>query len=306
MIQAQKYYASLQENIDDETARQIALERYFNEEYKNFMNDYIHVISTHSDHLETISEQLVTCNMEQCQMMKTYRTRHPQNDRKSHNNRDDQIRIELFVEQIETVHFWLYHQFDVGTRVIRDIEDYKDNQDEKVDGIGRFDAAFERMRTQILKKRQNSEQIRNNKYKLEINQADTKTSQIAGHSDAEISALDSFIQHLRQEAVGSNVINLFVQFQQQQEYDTDALRLDIIDYQNGSNILNLTQDQHFNNAVKEYAHNLATIHGLLYLFLLMLYQNINHIHTLQCHKKSVGHLVVVIHGFIGIGIIKRR
>ena len=68
IINAERYYKSVEENIDEISTQNVVLEVYFNEEYKHCLNDYNHVISTHSEHLEEIHCQLNECRLSQCKI----------------------------------------------------------------------------------------------------------------------------------------------------------------------------------------------------------------------------------------------
>ena len=48
-MDALKYYKSLQQNIEHESTRYMAMEIYFDEDYKDeqFLNDYSHIICIH-------------------------------------------------------------------------------------------------------------------------------------------------------------------------------------------------------------------------------------------------------------------
>ena len=117
-----KYVQSLHDNINDEITRNCAFEMYINEEYRSGLQDYNHIISTHSDHLEDIYEQLNKCSLSKCKMA----VRCNNNDRRrknvhesdnDNNNIQRNHKIKFYSDLIDRIHFWLYHQFDVGMRI---------------------------------------------------------------------------------------------------------------------------------------------------------------------------------------------
>ena len=117
VINCLKYYQSLQKNIDDERTRNFALEMYLNEEYKDLLNDYHHVISTHSEHLEQIHSKLQDCSMSNCSMAQRRINRftgYEMDDDYKDGSEISNSKMTFYLEIIHSIHFWLYHQFDVG------------------------------------------------------------------------------------------------------------------------------------------------------------------------------------------------
>ena len=117
IINALTYYQSLKQNIDDESTRYMVLGIYFDEEYvhNQFLNDYNHIISTHSTHLEDINAQINQCTSLECKIK-----RHNLKTSDTASNVAN-FKSLFLMELLDTIHHWLYHQFDVGMRVRRDV-----------------------------------------------------------------------------------------------------------------------------------------------------------------------------------------
>ena len=112
LIDGLKYYSSLTENIDDKPTQNASLQVYFNEEYTQILDDYYHVLDTHSNQLEDICKQLKTCNISKCKMAVRYYTNH--NDQ---NEYDTDSKITFYLQILDQIHYWLYYQFDTGMRI---------------------------------------------------------------------------------------------------------------------------------------------------------------------------------------------
>ena len=120
--------------------------------YKNFLNDYIHLVDNHSKQIQQINEQLEkdgnfnNCNIKTCKFTsRHYRTNNLQNDNNNDNNRDeDDDLLNFYTDTIDSLHFYLLHLFDCGLRVKRDDNDKnEENKDEtQFDDNTLIDAAF--------------------------------------------------------------------------------------------------------------------------------------------------------------------
>ena len=208
MIDALNYYRSLEMNLNDEATINMAMEIYFTEEYKNFLNDYNHTIYTHSEHLEEIHEQLGGCKFSGCKMVQRYMN---ENRRKTTIKIDDNKSNEnafvknnktgFFLELVDIIHYWLYHQYDVGMRIKSSIFDGNFKHDAYNDG-GFFDASFAAMQQEILKKKGSlntnrfNQKGQTNKFKLQVNE-----NSISHTFTDEKLLIDVFVQNLKQEEV---------------------------------------------------------------------------------------------------------
>ena len=251
VISALNRYQSLHQNIEDELSRCVALGIHFDEEYNSdqFLNDYNHMIFIHSKHLEDINEHLDECVLSECKL-----TRY--NDRVSDYGGDvANFKLLFLMELLDTAHHWLYHQFDIGMRIRRDV---LCSFDEKEDEDDTSDAKFAKIRHHIKQIRKSSNLKRhrnlNSKYNLKINK--TKAFQ-NDHSNTTF--IEELSQQLQDEEIPTTAVNAFKSLIQNEEYDSECIVPDIIDYENGSNIINYVNNQHFTQFVKEYAADLRGI-----------------------------------------------
>ena len=261
-MDALTYYQSIEENLNDEATINMAMEIYFNEEYRNFFHDYNHIIATHSEHLEEIHEQLGKCEVLNCKMATRY-----SNDtrRRQHKNQskdiDTNYKLAFYLELVDIIHFWLYHQYDVGMRIKNSA--YDDNKDNEIQNHedGYFDAAFAKMQKEIITRRDKLKSTRfnqnndGNKYTMHVNDNTRKSN----NNDKEQPFMEIFSMHLREEHISVDIIDELLNFIKNEHYDTDALIEDISDYHKGSNIINKIRNQHFIDFIEEYARDLSSM-----------------------------------------------
>ena len=269
IVETIKYYISVQANMDDQATQHIAMEIYINEQHKNLLDDYTHVITTHSQHLQQINEQLDDCNLIKCKMGQKYRINRRRADNNQMDNDESNNKLKFRIELIEIIHFWLYHLYDVGMRVKRN-----DGFDDEMKGDnGYFDHEFARLKKCIIGKRELNMQdehqiIQNNKYTMKIN---TNIDNLQRDTDQEKPFMDMFRDSLNYERVSLNAIDSFTQYIKSECYDTDAFIADIFDFEKGSNIIEtLTINDHqFTDFIKEYAADLNSMCMLNTLLVLL-------------------------------------
>ena len=255
LLEALRYYQSLQANFKELETQKMAMEIYFNEEYKNFLNDYNHIMSTHSDHLEEIHQQLGDCNLSQCKMAKRYcnNSRRRKYDEKSNEDGNDDhdadSKLEFYLELIDIIHFWLYHQYDVGMRIQHDVfNNSKSSTDERY-----YDVIFAKIQKEIMTKRGSMHTDRfnqhgeNNKYIMHINNKRVDHEQLL---------MDTLFTELKEQQISNDNIAIFARFIEVEHYDTDAFIADISSIGQGSNIINIINDQQFIHFIDEYAQQL--------------------------------------------------
>ena len=268
LLDALKYYKSTQENFKDEATVNMAMEIYFNEEYKNFLEDYNHIICTHSEHLEEIHKQLGKCEISQCKMAHRYSNdirRKGVDEIKSDNQViNTNSKLNFYLELLDIIHFWLYHQYDSGMRVKRSIfeNDEKQTYDIKYSSDHQhFDAVFAKLQKEIMNKRQSS---KTNRYSQNIDSAKYKLH-VADNTypvkdeDTDKPLLDTVNEELKDDQIPSDIIVKFTEFIKFEEYDTDAFIADIIEYQHGCNVITAVNDQQFVYFIERYAGNLNSM-----------------------------------------------
>ena len=248
VLGAIKYTQSLHQNMENEATKAVAMEMYINEEYRTCLDDYNHIITTHSDHLEDIYQQLHKCKLSNCFMAKRCNNNDRRRDhQKSHNNNidaDENFKANFYFDLLDRIHFWLHHQFDVGMRVQMDIMRYKDDGDYFTDNtqVAEADREFEKMKQEIILKRdeykmEQSKGYQHDKYTLHVQKREYR----AENGDDGQTFIDSILQQLQQEKIAVKTIESFTSFMEQEEYDSDAIIADIN---------HITQDLHDSNIMQ--------------------------------------------------------
>ena len=306
-----KYVESLRENVQHESTRSIAFEMYFNEEYLQCLNDYNHIISIHSNHLEQIYKQLHDCSLSECKIAE--RCNH--NDRRRHgfddNSNDDSqsmnenSKIQFYTDLLNRMHFWLYHQFDVGIRMERSIIDQKENDvDDLIDDEDKrnqyFDHEFAKMKIEIYRRRDkwkksDSKSTANTqcqKYVIQVESGEFNRV----YGDGKETYIDALFEEFQQLEIPIEATAKCRKFFNDEAYDTDAIISDIIDYKHGSNILSLSNHQQFQDMIQEISDDLDGSFTLYIFFMFMVRHYFCYI-----SKQSINSVQDFV-GFTGIGI----
>ena len=264
IIHAWKHYQSLRKHMDDEATQCIALGMYFDEDYKHeqFLNDYNHIISTHSNHLEDIYQQLDKCVLSECSMTRRDILNISANESKDNNENDEtndtNPKLSFLMDLLNTIHYWLYHQFDIGMRVNGNVlnNECNDPFDEYKHRDGYFDKKLARIR-QCIKQRRISSNFNGNrsrqteKYALKIDKMKNFHS-----VDDEETFIDAFFAQLNDEGIPTTALNALKHLVESEEYDSECIIPDIVDYENGSNMVNHTNDRQFTQFIQEYSSEL--------------------------------------------------
>ena len=125
--------------------------------YTNFLNDYIHLIDTHSDQLQQIHEALrsddtfINCNIDSC----NYTSRHYRRERDQENNiKIDNALLNFYISNIDSLHFYLLHLYDFGLRIKIDKNTQNiEQKDDQTYTDDTFDAAFAKICKTINQRR---------------------------------------------------------------------------------------------------------------------------------------------------------
>ena len=101
--------------------------KYMNDEYQGFLDDYIHLMSAHSRHLEMINSSLKPCDISQCSHTARRHFKDDILDGKGQDGSED-VSFRFYSSIMDSLHFYLYHLFDVGLRVRSDLPRNEDVQ----------------------------------------------------------------------------------------------------------------------------------------------------------------------------------
>ena len=214
VIHAMKYYSS------SPTKEELTL--FCQEIYKSLLDDFIHITQRHAEHFDIIMEIIETdysikCNFNECKTLQRQYQKNLNNQKIDTNLDIDDDHIFLFYSNLFiSIHSFLLHSYDIGLRVSTPsplplplpISEPNDRN-------------FINIRSVIDKKAKTFESSRfsGNKFKVKIN---SQTDH-----DTNTTYLDALFDHLQQYTFQHSQLQKFLQFIQDNEYDSDALRQDI-------------------------------------------------------------------------------
>ena len=142
LMKALEYYSMI--DIANNSKHQDLFLDFMQKIYHQFVNDYIHLINDHSQQIETIYQSLQDkqqiCDITKCE----YTSRHHQN---SVTKLSDET-LNFYKTIYDTLHFYLYHLFDVGLRVFKGEEEKGEDGDIKYNELKNtqyFDKEFARI-----------------------------------------------------------------------------------------------------------------------------------------------------------------
>ena len=102
------YYSKL--DIQKENDQNILI-NFMQQIYDQYLNDYIHLVNIHCHQIEEIHKSLTNnvCDIKKC----VFTSRH----NKSKSNQINDPTLNLYKITMDSLHFYLYHLFDVGFRI---------------------------------------------------------------------------------------------------------------------------------------------------------------------------------------------
>ena len=247
-----KYYRLL--NLDDNPSNIAIFDSFCNEVYNQILNDYQHVISVHSDHLEQINDELLrndelgTCEAAKCASFRRYYDSSRRRRIKQNNAEDLDTKLLFYCELFDNIHHWLFHLYQIGMRV----KSASLNEEKIEDKYN--DVRFARMKDQIFKQRQTINIARdrlndtNSKFQLKV--SETLSHHQTGNEGSTF--IDLFMNQVNVARISHIVQTGFNTYLQDEYYDTDAMVQDLDDISQ-SNIINKFEDPIF----------VAFIHGYM-------------------------------------------
>eukprot|EP01084_Bolivina_argentea_P262211 443365_1 len=156
LLEGLKFYSGLKitENANDKKI----WNKFINEEYDNLIDDYIHFNNQHSHELERINNDITNkdSGFNECKISDCVFTSRHHNNQPSKTDENTLTPTENFYKMtMDSLHFYLFHCFDVGIRTKKeDNEDKKqptDKQKEEKKGEY-FDSKFSRLNQMILER----------------------------------------------------------------------------------------------------------------------------------------------------------
>ena len=266
VIDALRFYQSLDMKNTESNAR---LMQYCNEEYPSMLNDYIHLITKHNEHLEAIHESVTSyedlqdCDVSDCKFIERHhRNRNSDKSDDINTTNPDDKTIEYYKDLFGTIHCYLFHSFDVGLRLKSselNMETDETNNNEVESSY--YDQAFSSIqqamikRTPTFNKLSDFERLNNNhKFEIgiDINEEDAKQSD-GNEIEPGITFTDGLLSHIENNIKSKEKVGALQKFLYQEGYDTDT----IIQDTNGltSNIYEFLKNQHISMRINQYIHS---------------------------------------------------
>eukprot|EP01084_Bolivina_argentea_P316410 548450_1 len=135
LISGLSYYSRLDIINNDNDRNSFSV--FMMEKYIRFIDDYTHLVHDHGHEIEHIykamigNEKFTPCNIKAC----SFTSRHYQisND-KTNINRSDKLDsiLEFFKTEMDSLHFYLYHLFDIGFRTFKNKAEYESELSEEM------------------------------------------------------------------------------------------------------------------------------------------------------------------------------
>ena len=214
-----------------------SFKHFCNAIYPEYLNDYEHMLSTHSHQSEAISDQLINypqygrCDHSKCKLFTRY---NDDSFRKASVVAIEQSHMDsatLFLcELFDSIHHWLFHMFDAAMRIRGVDQDQLQILDDQCVDV-QFHKIAAAIQTKSTKLKTHSDRF--NKFKLSM------TSSKIQATESNSTFTDSFIDHLHQSRASVVIINKIHKFLMNEQFDTDSIYHDLSEYRAGSNIINI-------------------------------------------------------------------
>eukprot|EP01084_Bolivina_argentea_P025579 47571_1 len=224
------YYQSL--NIENHALKHDIFTQFCKHTYgAQLFDDWIHILTVHSNHIEDIHNQLnIICSVKDCTSTRRHYNRSSDND----------IDAEFIIyrQTMDTIHMYLLHLAELGLRrqiCINSIKEENKSQNDENDVYKCFDTEFSKQKQSVLNRRQNSINIDrynqvNNKYN--INMPPTHSND----DDNGVTYIDKIMMSIIS-TYNENIVETLTHFLQDEEYDTDGIKEDFSDDINESNLM---------------------------------------------------------------------
>eukprot|EP01084_Bolivina_argentea_P128578 227250_1 len=227
---------------------------FCNNEYRNILDDYVHIICVHSTEFELIAEllhnnyQFPQCVLNECKITQRHYDENTIDPSQS-----------MFIKIFDQLHYCIFHLVDMGLKISKQDakkieEEIKsdDNLDNNVDRI------FAKIHKIILFKRKQykgniTRFAKGNKFNLQTIQ-DTK------QFNDEITCLDDMCKYIKaSNIVSSTILTELRDYLHSEEFDTDSIEQDIDnndDIKVNSNIHEYARNDQLFHFMKTYIYNL--------------------------------------------------
>eukprot|EP01084_Bolivina_argentea_P227199 383739_1 len=223
IVNAIKYYQAL--NMGSIDAKN-QLTQFYDETYPHMLNDFTHIITKHPDSLDSMYDFATkVLGLGKCTAKKCYRLR------RHNRNRDDEketltnkdIKFQFKRDLMDAIHCYVLHQYDFGYAIYNKQQKIDEELKEAKYDDEYKDNAFALISKLVQDAKKNQEKFerfkKHNKYNLEIER--TKT-------EKDMECMEAILIR-----VGDNNSPLLHKFLEKEDYDTDAIKADILYHKEG-------------------------------------------------------------------------
>eukprot|EP01084_Bolivina_argentea_P238632 400900_1 len=174
-----QYYSSL--NVVNEKNDQNKFSQFICNVYHRFLDDYSHLINIHGHKLEDINKMLLlsdkfdVCDIKKC----IFTSRHENTNNSNDNDSESDSVLNFYTTTMDSLHFYLFHLFDVGLRVKSNPNDI-DIKDENDNNVKCFDKEFSRIISMINERKHITAAFNrfntNDKFNINVKQQNSDSS----------------------------------------------------------------------------------------------------------------------------------
>ena len=229
---AMRYFHVLRTSttLNEEEKRELFVQ--FNQNiYRSLLDDTIHFVKKHENDIERIHREwteiygLPKCSVTECVQTARHYERGTRERKRECNNKKEDAVYNVYENEMDRIHFYIFHLFDVGMRVNTMSLALSDEEDDekKVDSVGvSVDKLFAAERDHI--------KMRRTECKVDFHRFDEEHSKftIGGNKQKGMTATDAVFENLLEEqTVRKEIFQQIHQFLVQNGFDSDAMELDL-------------------------------------------------------------------------------
>ena len=217
------------------------------------LDDYHHLLLKHQHNLFDLKKELLnkykfpTCLLKKC----PYSQRHLNSyiAEKFNDKKLNDLILRFYEREYDSLHFNLFHLFNVGYRFKKQEHGYLKNKEHNEPQINCIDNEFAEMAQKIKCSRDKYKNMfhrlkvknRNNKYNITVQSGETD----------ETTFIDKLFEYLQVNGIVLNELAEIYKVIKTEEYDSDAIKEDVIHNIEGSNVYRETQLVKWVQLVKE-------------------------------------------------------
>ena len=258
-VHALRYYSNL--DLDSNVVDKDEFNNFFDDIYTTMLDDFLHVITFHANDLEEIHQslfkkyQFTPCDIRNC----AYTKRHFAAKQRRSTAMDEDPFIHFHIELYDSLHFWLFHLYDVGLRSTKkDIESDAAPIRISEEAIC-YDAVWSRMVQRIRKRKEETKYLqrysRVKKYDLKAT-ITSEVRQIAKKRESErLTFRDSLMVFARKHCPSTSAaasLQRLHSFVMKEKYDSNAIVDDVGDHGDESNLADVLNNKQCLTVIRQY------------------------------------------------------